>query len=130
MGYLIWYHCRFSYLNLALLLTSCCVKGEAATARLDDTSWRRTIRPLHPLLHRLRRTSLKLLQKTVYLCFYTSRGVGHRFHRNTENKHNTNLPFTTFFVYNVVSLFSNRNPYLRTFKIVSYCIIHRHFLSN
>lgn len=78
-----------SLLLCIFTLTNCCIQGEATAAGLDDGTGRWTVRPLHPLLHRLRRTPLKLLQETVYLRLYARRRASHRFHRNTENKHCT-----------------------------------------
>lgn len=73
--------CKYS-----LGLTNGRVQGEAAAPRLHHGRGR-PLRPLHPFLHSLRRTPLKLLQKTVYLRLYTRRRVSHRLHRNTKNKH-------------------------------------------
>lgn len=96
------------YLNnlIYFLLTSCYIQGKAATAGLDNTR-RRTIRPIYSLFHSFRSTPFELLQKTVYLRFYTRRGVGHRFHRSTENKHNAVTCLKTLYLHRYIYISNN-----------------------
>lgn len=72
---------------------------ETATSWLDYTPRNRALWPVHLIFHSFRCTSFKLLEKTVYLCFYTW-GTSHIIYHSS-------FTLKLHYLYKILTVFGN-----------------------